>query len=485
MAVSRIIQLVILVLLALLLMTTGAVADTPVGTKFTYQGRLAAVGQPANGNYDFLFQLYDLLSGGNKEGSDVPKSPVAVKNGLFTTELDFGTAVFKGDARWLSIKVRKTGTATFTTLSPRQPITATPYAISAAWSGLSGVPADILDGDADTTYSAGAGLVLNGTTFALNTTSLSDNSIVKYTGSGGGRLTNSLIKDDGTRVTIGGPTGLQGFRFGVRATSTNTFRSELDIAGSGSAIQASATGTGAGNIHIGVNAEAVGTSKNYAVKGDAQKSGAVTNIGGYFSAAGATTENYSVYASRGDVYVFDEVGIGDKTPDAKLDVESSSSSADGVLINNTGFGDPILGFQLSGFGKFTMGVDDSDGDKFKIGTSGININTRLTIESNGEVGIGTTFPSQKLHVSGNTYISGKLGIGKTPIAKLDVNGDLKVRDSITVTATSGSLGHVLAEPVAGHWLYGSTSTTATGFANLVAQMENTDTSYLGYVLNRN
>jgi hypothetical protein len=43
---------------------------------------------------------------------------------------------------------------------------ATPYALharSASWSGLSGVPGGLDDGDDDTTYTAGAGLRLSGT----------------------------------------------------------------------------------------------------------------------------------------------------------------------------------------------------------------------------------------------------------------------------------------------------------------------------------
>jgi hypothetical protein len=41
-----------------------ASAQTPVGTAFTYQGRLTAAGSPANGSYDLRFILYDALVGG-------------------------------------------------------------------------------------------------------------------------------------------------------------------------------------------------------------------------------------------------------------------------------------------------------------------------------------------------------------------------------------------------------------------------------------
>ncbi|MDQ7029822.1 MAG: hypothetical protein Q9O62_08615 [Ardenticatenia bacterium] len=144
----------------------------PVGTAFTYQGRLTDGGSPANGAYDFQFKLYDAATGGSQVGSTVTKDDVAVSDGLFTVDLDFGSGAFDGNARWLEIGVRPGGsTGAYTTLSPRQALTATPYALfalAAPWSGLTGVPAGFADGvDDDTTYSAGTGLALSGTTFSV------------------------------------------------------------------------------------------------------------------------------------------------------------------------------------------------------------------------------------------------------------------------------------------------------------------------------
>jgi hypothetical protein len=49
------------------------------------------------------------------------------------------------------------------------------------------------------------------------------------------------------------------------------------------------------------------------------------------------------------------------------------------------------------------------------------IEEAVRISSSKNVGIGTSLPSQKLHVSGNTYISGNVGIGtESPAYKLDV-----------------------------------------------------------------
>jgi hypothetical protein len=77
------------------------------------------------------------------------------------------------------------------------------------------------------------------------------------------------------------------------------------------------------------------------------------------------------------------LGVGTSSPTSKLDIESSSSSADGIDINNTSTGDPVLEFQLAGTSKFVMGVDNSDSDKFKIGTTAVETSTCLTIDSTG------------------------------------------------------------------------------------------------------
>jgi hypothetical protein len=121
---------------ALLASFVGDIVAAPVGTAFTYQGRLNSAGQPANGNYDLKFTLYDAASGSGQVSSSVTNAPVIVTNGAFTVSLDFG-ALFNGDARWLEIGVRTNGSSgLFITLSTRQPLTPSPYALYAPNAGL-------------------------------------------------------------------------------------------------------------------------------------------------------------------------------------------------------------------------------------------------------------------------------------------------------------------------------------------------------------
>ena len=102
----------------------------PMGTAFTYQGRLVDANNAADGPYDFEFRLYDI--GGLPKGNTVKADDVDVIDGYFTVQLDFGSDVFNGLAEWLEVAVRPGASSEpndFVTLSPRQEITPTPYAL--------------------------------------------------------------------------------------------------------------------------------------------------------------------------------------------------------------------------------------------------------------------------------------------------------------------------------------------------------------------
>ena len=78
------------------LMGMPALAQTAVGTDFTYQGKLRRAGAAVNGTADFQFRLFDAPTGGNQIGSALNLSSVSVADGLFNTRLDFGVGAFNG-----------------------------------------------------------------------------------------------------------------------------------------------------------------------------------------------------------------------------------------------------------------------------------------------------------------------------------------------------------------------------------------------------
>lgn len=199
--------------------SAGRVQAEPLGTSFTYQGELTDGGAPANGTADLRFRLYNAASGGSQVGPTLAANALAITNGRFNVSLDFGS-VFTDTKLWLEIDVRKpAGSGAYTTLTGRQAVGATPFALYAlnpgpqgpqgpqgiqgpqgpqglqgiqgpqgdagpqgaqgpqgvqgppgttTWAGLTGIPAGFADGvDNDTTYFAGSGLSLSGGVFSL------------------------------------------------------------------------------------------------------------------------------------------------------------------------------------------------------------------------------------------------------------------------------------------------------------------------------
>jgi hypothetical protein len=111
-------------------------ASAQLETAFTYQGRLVNTNGPLDGQYDFIFALYD--DAGAQMGDSVTNIAVPVTDGYFLRTLDFGPNSFRryltgphtsvGPGEWLEISVRTNHTKTYQTLSPRQRLTPTPYA---------------------------------------------------------------------------------------------------------------------------------------------------------------------------------------------------------------------------------------------------------------------------------------------------------------------------------------------------------------------
>ena len=106
-----------------------AQGQSPVGSAFTYQGHLELSSEAVNGTADFQFRLFNSSGGNVQIGSLQTANNVPVTDGVFTVPIDFGTSAFNGDARWLEIAVRSpAGSGNFVVLTPRQLLSATPYA---------------------------------------------------------------------------------------------------------------------------------------------------------------------------------------------------------------------------------------------------------------------------------------------------------------------------------------------------------------------
>jgi len=307
-------------------------------TAFTYQGKLSDGGTPANGTYDLQFKLYDALANGNLQGSPntVTITGQQVTNGVFTVQVDFGPDAFPGAARFLEIAVKHPGDASFTPLTPRQPVTSTPYAMRS-------LRAEGIFFGADRVFGV-TGTPLNPPT---NT----------FAG---------LRAGESTTPHAGTLDGNHNSFFGNRAGRQNDLGALNSFFGSGAG---ESNRAGKSNSFFGVSAGANNTSGN--------------SNSSFGSAAGANNTSGLTNSFFGA-----SAGLSNTVEQINTFLGAFSDGAPGVS-NATAIGS---------FAKVTQS------NSLVLGSiNGVN-----GADSNTNVGIGTTAPSQRLHVVGNGLFSGDL-----------------------------------------------------------------------------
>ncbi len=416
------------VVAASMMLFATAASATPVAAAFTYQGMLEASGQPYTGDADFRFRVFDAQVGGI-ELTDMIAWTGPVNAGVFTVELDFDPLIFIGDDVWLEIEVRTPAgdPGAFTTLSPRQRIAPTPYAMFAlagnegpagpagppgpqglqgppgpqgptgpqgpqgpqgvpgpegpvgppgttSWLGLLDIPAGFADNiDDDTIYSAGTGLSLTGTQFAIadsgvgpNQLALNHLSLPRVSGNaisrdapgniffadftslavrGGGALpTATLHVFQGADVS---ETNGTGFLILGNTASTNIAIDNNEIMARNNGVASTlllnidggnillGNSTGDGKVGVGVQTPsarlhvAAATQEAMRVQLDGSTRFQINNLGGIALGSGNTT------VDGGNVYINGSLGLGDSTPDTRLHVIASNAADDGVRVTDT------------------------------------------------------------------------------------------------------------------------------------------------------
>jgi hypothetical protein len=311
-----------IVLALLLFCVEGAAAQS---TAFLYQGKLADNGNPANGNYELQFKLFDTSSvgTGTQQGGTLLRDPVAVSVGVFAVTLDFGANVFDGNPRFLEIAVRPDGSAVqYSTISPRQPILSSPYSIQTLNAQrLGGLPADrYLASNVGGNYLIGVANPLfgklhveGGTSTAVYGTSSSAEGLYGTSGSGRGvhgYSTSSIgvyghsadfegVRGETGAINHGAVVGLHlGGGIGVFGSSTGAGVQGSSDAGKG-VIGTSGTGTGVygstqgtGVTTPGVHGVAL-TSGGIGVIGEANNGTSIGVFGGSSSPTG-----FGIYAKN-------------------------------------------------------------------------------------------------------------------------------------------------------------------------------------------
>ncbi len=270
------------------------------GSAFTYQGRLTSGGAPVNGQCDFQFSLFDAASAGTQIGSTQSAGGVSVTNGLFTVVLDFGGGTFNGLARWLEIGVRcPAGSGSYTTLSPRQALTAAPYALAlpGLWTQPNAASPNLIGGFSGNDVTSG----VVGATIGGGGESNFPNRVTDNYGTVGGGFKNRAGDNAGTvndrsYATVGG---------GARNTASGSFAAVGGGYGNTASGYAATVGGGEDNAASGYAATVGGGRLNtasgaYATVGggyDNTASGAYAAVGGGYD---NTASGYAATISGGE-----------------------------------------------------------------------------------------------------------------------------------------------------------------------------------------
>ncbi|MCA9254315.1 MAG: hypothetical protein KDA33_01700 [Phycisphaerales bacterium] len=392
-----------------------------VDDTFTYQGQLKLEGQNVNGDAQFAFYLWDAETGGNVVGTPLAME-AAIVDGVFTVDLDFDAPDFNGDIRWLEIAVRyPSGVGSYTFLTPRQALRATPYAVTAlqaqSVAGLDGHSLDAADGTpTDALFVDNAGEVGIGTLNPLAPLDIrNDWATLRLQAETAGASTFiDMRRSDGSVRGIVGVDG-PGFSGPKDQLSIATWTSHPIGFFTGAAQRMVIDNTG--NVGIGVTTP----SRKLQVVGTARVG--VLEVGGNFPTQGMLIDQDHIDTiqgdplflqaqSFGDVIVSRNLGVGTTSPGVRLDVESSESSATTAVIRNTsssGNGGAWLDC-ISDSGTLEIGINNST--HLDPGTSVLNATAdlkfitggaeRMRIKNDGRVGIGTSVPEvgAKLDVEG-------------------------------------------------------------------------------------
>jgi len=390
-------------------------------TLFTYQGQLIEAGTPANGEFDLQFALFGADQGEAPIGTTQTLSNVTVSNGLFTVDLDFGVTAFPGDNRFLEISVRPAGGGSFTTLTPRQFISASPYSIRS----LNAASADALSSTCtgcvgDTQIQSVAGSKVTGTIpvasvpagsdhYTQNTTTpqLNANFNISGNGTAGGTLSAHIVNatdqynvagmhalsvDDKDNTFVGRHAGAvndaeKNSFFGAHAGAANSSGSDNNFFGDAAG---QANTTGFSNAFFGSSS------------GGKNTTGTFNAFFGPVSGAQTTTGSHNAFFGSYS-------GVQNTTGSNNTAIGDGAGVTTGNLTNATAIG---------------WAARVSQSNSLVLGSiNGVNSATADT-----NVGIGTTAPAKLLHVHG----LGSNGLG---FGDLVVTGTGTVGAAITLNST--------------------------------------------------
>ena len=441
------------ILIIVLFFSVGAFSQT---TEFTYQGQLQSSSAPASGSFDFEFLLFDASAGGTQIGSTLTRNGVAVANGIFEVNLDFGGS-FPGANRFLEIHVRQSGGGVFTTLTPRQSVTSAPYSVKSLTSDNATNAANATNATNATNAATANGLSASCVGCVTNA-QIGSVDGAKVTGTvanatNATNATNSTTATNATQLggvpasqylqTNGNGSGLTNLNAASITTGTLS-NARLGLIPTANIADGAVTAPkiASGQVVKGVTVGATTLTDNVTLAGSgnitvtpagntltiASTSGGVGGSGTANTlplwSNGTTLGNSLITQSGGNV------GIG-TIPTFKLDVLGSSSSiAVRGFASGPGIGVAGVALNQGGIGVISVGSGWFKGDTTPLNSENAGFGAGIVIGSSGNLGYIQAFDysafQAKILALNNS--GGNVGIGTTaPTQTLDVDGTLRVR----------------------------------------------------------
>lgn len=416
------------------------------GTAFVYQGQLNAAGAPVNGYYDLSFGLYQTASGGTPTAGPITLSATPVSNGLFSATIDFGPGYFDGTPYWLEIGARTNNSnLPFSILTPRQALSAVPYALYATNSGAVG-------GQPSSAFAPASGSS-------------------SYVAKSGDLMTGSLSLSTPAALDFGATTrqmvNLYSSTYGLGVQTLTLYQR--------TAVDGGFAWYGGGTHNDAQNNPGGGASlMQLDSLGDLTISGNLNTTGGILSAGEVDAENGLIAGSSTGAGIFGSSSASDgiyglSSVGYGIHGASSSSLGSGVYGENTGGG--LAGsFQgnvnISGYttyGTTTRQMIDLYSSTYGIGVQASTFYQRTAVNSGfawyeggshaddqNDPGGGTSLMT--LSASGNLYVDATGGANAIYGNNSNATG---------VAGTSGTGDGVNGASVSGYGVYGSTTTASS------------------------